>query len=309
MKLIYPAWDDKRGAWADRVALFDRAYAEHLDALRGVLPDRVLELAVLQDVENALIVEVRHDRAARVLRLVLRCGDTQTGYFDLAITYQGARITDADERLLARLARGSTHGYRLDLQRHEVDVTESGEIEHRLEFQVMSEPEVWLAIGCLSLDWETISRPDRELPPLADRFPDGPSAELVNREERERITAAWIAQTEAGDGTAQHEENFWAFGRLSEMTLEEPEDGADPEEAWLIILAIKEQAISEDAIALLAAGPMEDLLAHHGNAFIERVEAEARRNPRFNNLLGGVWRSSISEDVWRRVEAARGDVW
>jgi hypothetical protein len=59
----------------------------------------------------------------------------------------------------------------------------------------------------------------------------------------------------------------------------------------------------------LAARPLEDLLSDHGPEMIERVEAEARRNPAFNLLLGGVWRGDISEDIWSRVEAARLRTW
>jgi uncharacterized protein DUF6869 len=82
-----------------------------------------------------------------------------------------------------------------------------------------------------------------------------------------------------------------------------------PETVWSAILKILEHELTDDQLALLAAGPMEDLLAQHGAQFIERVEAEAERNPRFNHLLGGVWRSSMTEDVWGRVQRARKEVW
>ncbi len=83
----------------------------------------------------------------------------------------------------------------------------------------------------------------------------------------------------------------------------------EPEIAWLAILKILEQDLSDEQIALLAAGPMEDLLSHHGSDFIERVETEARRNSKFNDLLGGVWKLYMTEDVWRRVQKARSSVW
>jgi hypothetical protein len=59
----------------------------------------------------------------------------------------------------------------------------------------------------------------------------------------------------------------------------------------------------------LAAGPLDDLLAAHGSALIERIETEARRNPAFNLLLGGVWQNTMSPDVWGRIQAARLEVW
>jgi hypothetical protein len=82
-----------------------------------------------------------------------------------------------------------------------------------------------------------------------------------------------------------------------------------PEVAGQAIVALSRQALTEEQIAVLAAGPLEDLLAYHGTAFIDRVEKEARVYPAFRHLLGGVWRSSIAEPVWHRVEAIRGPTW
>lgn len=84
-----------------------------------------------------------------------------------------------------------------------------------------------------------------------------------------------------------------------------------PELAWLSILAVLEHLgpdVEDQRFAVLAAGPLEDLLDQYGEAFIGRVEAEARRNPAFALLLGGVWRSSIAQNVWDRmgVVAKRG---
>lgn len=59
----------------------------------------------------------------------------------------------------------------------------------------------------------------------------------------------------------------------------------------------------------LAAGPLEDLLSDHGAELIEKVETEARRNPSFNLLLGGVWEGGMTKEIWGRVQAARLKVW
>jgi hypothetical protein len=84
--------------------------------------------------------------------------------------------------------------------------------------------------------------------------------------------------------------------------------GEKPEACWAAILAILHRIGSESPnrlLAVLAAGPLEDLLAYHGEAFIDRVEAEARRDPRFGLLLGGVWQNKMSEEVWTRVTECR----
>jgi len=83
----------------------------------------------------------------------------------------------------------------------------------------------------------------------------------------------------------------------------------DPEMAWLVILQLAQMELTEDQVALLAAGPMENLLAQHGGAFIDRIEEEARVNARFNHLLGGVWRQEMPEAIWERVERARKGAW
>ena len=80
----------------------------------------------------------------------------------------------------------------------------------------------------------------------------------------------------------------------------------DPELAWPIIEEILHIDSSDRMLAIVAAGPVEDLLAHHGAAFIERIEKLAGREPIFRKMLGGVWRSKISEDVWKRLKAVAG---
>jgi hypothetical protein len=55
--------------------------------------------------------------------------------------------------------------------------------------------------------------------------------------------------------------------------------------------------------SVLAAGPLEDLFGWHGAQFIGRVEQEARNDPSFAQLLGGVWKSTIPENIWLRVQA------
>ncbi|RYG39319.1 hypothetical protein EON81_01435 [bacterium] len=147
------------------------AYIKHLKTLEGVLPDHVLELAKPSGVENGLLVRVRHHRARRVLKLVLRCGDIPTGYYDLLLTYRGAAISPEHDRVLAAVAAGtSSVRHEFDLDSHELDVTEDGEIEHRLLFH----PGVWLAIRCRSLEWARGPRPNRRLPRIKNRYPEGP---------------------------------------------------------------------------------------------------------------------------------------
>ena len=86
----------------------------------------------------------------------------------------------------------------------------------------------------------------------------------------------------------------------------------NPELGWAIILAILERIDAEPSSRLfqvLAAGPLEDLLSSHGDAVIERVEVEAKRNPRFRLLLGGVWQNAMPQPIWSRIQAYRTEGW
>lgn len=83
----------------------------------------------------------------------------------------------------------------------------------------------------------------------------------------------------------------------------------DPEAAWCAILKLITHKLTDEQLSLLAAGPLEDLLSEHGSSFIDRVEQEVTANKRFDYLLGGVWRLSMTDDVWNRVQKARSAVW
>lgn len=83
----------------------------------------------------------------------------------------------------------------------------------------------------------------------------------------------------------------------------------EPEVVWQAISQILQRDLTEDQTALLAGGPLEDLLARHGSVFIDRVEEEAKLNPRFNYLLGGVWRHEMPQEIWERITKARKEVW
>jgi hypothetical protein len=83
----------------------------------------------------------------------------------------------------------------------------------------------------------------------------------------------------------------------------------EPEVAWAAILQILQRDLTEDQTAVLAAGPLEALLALHGPKFIKRVESEAEGNPRFSHLLGGVWQNRMAPEIWERVQTARKEAW
>jgi hypothetical protein len=112
-----------------------------------------------------------------------------------------------------------------------------------------------------------------------------------------RIVRDWIALSHTEPNTPEYERLFAVFGVVVDMTHDRPE------EAWAFVLAVLAADDSTRVMENLAAGPLEDLLVYHGPAVIERVEAEARTNPKFAFLLGGVWKNAIADDIWDRVRA------
>ena len=119
-----------------------------------------------------------------------------------------------------------------------------------------------------------------------------------------QIVDAWITAASAEDRSPECESNWWAVEQVIDWAL----DG-EGEHLWRFITAAYQRDLSDKVVGALAAGPLEDLLAKQGREFIERVEELARKDPRFNYLLGGVWRNTMTEDTWQRVQAARLKVW
>lgn len=78
------------------------------------------------------------------------------------------------------------------------------------------------------------------------------------------------------------------------------------EAIWRFILKVVAKRPSEWTLGMLAAGPIEDLIGECGDAFIDRIEVEARRDPVFRRALHGVRQTTSSQDVWNRIVQARG---
>ena len=109
----------------------------------------------------------------------------------------------------------------------------------------------------------------------------------------------WIALMHAAPESPEHQRLFPVYDEVCVLVEERPV------EAWEFILAVLASDDSTPILETLSAGPLEDLLVQHGTRVIERVEAQARRDPRFAGLLGGVWRNTMPEEVWQRVLQVR----
>ena len=116
--------------------------------------------------------------------------------------------------------------------------------------------------------------------------------------EIEKWAEAYIRFYDTSNGRSGEQSDLWA----SELFMNSESDVSELH--WKVINLIIGKSAEQSVIGNLAAGPLEDLINCHGNQVIERIEIESRKNPRFRNLLGGVWKAG-SPEIWYRIERAR----
>lgn len=111
--------------------------------------------------------------------------------------------------------------------------------------------------------------------------------------EVQTLVRAWIEQHEHPE---RRDELFWAWEAVSDAVSDRPEEG------WQLILELIREAPNNKILANVAAGPLEDLIVQHSKRFIDRIEVTARKDPRFQLALTGVWcEGDIPTDHFNRI--------
>jgi hypothetical protein len=87
-----------------------------------------------------------------------------------------------------------------------------------------------------------------------------------------------------GPGTA----GFQAYRRIQALIRSEPDA------AWGQLTRVTAQI--DDAGLYWVGDLLEDFIAHHGWAYVHRMEAELRRSDRFRRAFGSVMASFITDD-------------
>src|SRR4051794_15765132 len=108
----------------------------------------------------------------------------------------------------------------------------------------------------------------------------------MNDHDLQSLAVEWIAHWKAPEGSIERDSLSWTSDKEWELIRQAPLDG------WRLILTILKLDRSSDIQEVLSAGPLEDLLSYHGESMIAAVEREARSNPSFASLLGGVWQNA-----------------
>jgi hypothetical protein len=125
------------------------------------------------------------------------------------------------------------------------------------------------------------------------------AAELWNawRESAEirELAEAWITKP-TGQWTDDDERLHELFGDAPDRSL------AAPDCALATIFAIMQLTDDPNIHGGLAAGPFEDFLGKHGEAYLDAIHTLALEHRRLREVLEGVWQGSMPKRVWRKIE-------
>ena len=147
------------------------AYEAHLDRILPLVPGTVQALARGVNLHDGLIRTVNVQTKRRTLRLALRCGDLQAGYFDIDLVYWGVDWAASNLRELGSIARNARTEVRYD----EVDAdATSGETRaiHRIIF----EPRGEIGIVFVTLGLKLVPRRGRDVVRAANVYTRDPDA-------------------------------------------------------------------------------------------------------------------------------------
>ena len=105
------------------------------------------------------------------------------------------------------------------------------------------------------------------------------------------LAKAWSASQEVdGERSEAQWEPIFAVHDLT----------SEPEDLWGFILLAEPICESAAAFGMLGTGPLEELIAWHGAAFIDRMEARVRDNRRFAELFPHVWIDAGQDPITQR---------
>ncbi|MEM8634997.1 MAG: DUF6869 domain-containing protein [Pseudomonadota bacterium] len=115
-----------------------------------------------------------------------------------------------------------------------------------------------------------------------------PSSEVL-----ETLVDQWLLDQKVQENT----ENTSAIERVMDMTR-----NASPQTQLSFVEQAIEKAETDNQLANIAAGPLEDLLVHHGSEVIDDVVIASRQSPKFRRTMTGVWQQNMPDDVWQKIE-------
>jgi len=125
-----------------------------------------------------------------------------------------------------------------------------------------------------------------------------PGGHTLTSDERNKLARAWIALQTTPQNAPEYNALFWCFEQTYDLVRQ------DPAEAWKLILTVWSLDQSMPTRRSLSAGPIEELLCFHGDLMIPHIERQAKADPAFATLLGGVWQNTMADAIWNRLQTA-----
>jgi hypothetical protein len=149
----------------------------------------------------------------------------------------------------------------------------------------------WRVVAQMQSSYPSRERPMEEARrKLAEQ--DAPNESLHDEE----LIAAYLRCSATKDDAS-----FWAFERIQQYVSK------DPKRAWELTLQLIAAAPDSNALAYVAAGPLEDLLYARGELFIDELEQLARCDPKFLSALQMIAGPFTEKaDVSNRIVKAAG---
>jgi hypothetical protein len=108
--------------------------------------------------------------------------------------------------------------------------------------------------------------------------------------DRDLLISEWLRYAESGKA-----DGSWAYDTLADLI------DADPALARAIILELVHRARPGDAFDLVSTGPLEDLIAWHGQEVIDFVEQRVDEDATLREALSRVWLSPRDLDPTTRL--------
>lgn len=110
----------------------------------------------------------------------------------------------------------------------------------------------------------------------------------------DKLAKSWIFAQKLGVDSPGYEKQSWAVDKVIDLA-----DQA-PDELWQLILRILDLDSSEQIVNSVGAGPLEDLMAKHGESYIIKVEEQASKSEVFKRAMKSVWLDSNDTPIYTR---------
>lgn len=126
--------------------------------------------------------------------------------------------------------------------------------------------------------------------------------DLGNHAVMKRFVDAWLAAQGTDVESAEYARFSWAVDELFDLAHD------NPGELLVRIEAILSVDDSESTVGALGAGVVEDLLVHHAEAVISRIENLCRSSESFRRCLSHTFVDEIdvSPEIMARLSVCRG---